>query len=154
MTVRLADLIRGVGISDEVPATDATQEKGGKLTVAEVASVAVANLSESELCCFSASDKAAVSGWLDSIGEDSPEVVADVLHRCESDQEARDYFVIRSSESLADTGDDRRFCTDCGNLNEYGYCLSALRGELDGLARRYRPWNGLPRRCDRFQSFF
>lgn len=48
-TVLLADLIRGAGISDEVPATgatDATQEKGVKLTVAKVAGVAVASPEE------------------------------------------------------------------------------------------------------------
>lgn len=151
----LADLIRGAGISDEVPATgatDATQEKGVELTVARVASVSVANPPEVDVCCFSVGDRQEVAAWLESIEETDPEVVSEVLHRCESDPEARDYFVVRSNENRSATGDDRRHCVECSNLDKHGCCLAALRGELDGFARRYRPWDGLPRRCDCFRS--
>lgn len=153
-TVLLADLIKGVGISDEVPATgatDATQEKGGELTVAKVASVSVARTPESDVNQFSDGDKQDVLACLESIDETDPEVVSEVLHRCESDPEARDYFVIRSKETRSAAGDDRRHCAECSNLDKHGCCLAALRGELDGLARRYRPWDGLPRRCDCFR---
>lgn len=150
----LADLIRGVGISDGVSATgatDATQEKGGQLTVAEVASVSVARTPESDIHHFSDGDKQDVLAWLDSIEETNQGVVDDVLNRCESDPEARDYFVIRANETRSAAGDDRRHCAECSNLDRYGCCLAALRGELDGLARRYKPWDGLPRRCDCFK---
>ena len=109
----LADLIRGVGISDGVlatGATDATQEKGGELTVARVASVSVANSPESDVYHFSDGDKQDVLGWLDSINETDQEVVAEVLHRCEFDAQARGYFVIRANESHAGNSDDRRYC--------------------------------------------
>lgn len=151
----LVDLIRGVGISDGVPATgatDATQEKGGELTVAKVASVSVARTPESDVRHFSDGDKQDVLAWLDSIEETDQGVVDDVLNRCESDPEARDYFLIRANETRSAAGDDRRHCAECGNLDRYGCCLAALRGELDGLARRYKPWDGLPRRCNCFQS--
>lgn len=149
-TVLLADLIRGVGISDEVPATGATQEKGVELTVARVASVSVANPPEADAWCFSDRDRSEVLAWLEAIEESDPEVVFEVLHLCESAPGARDYFVIRANETCSAAGDDRRHCAECGNLDKYGCCLAALRGELDGLARRYRPWDGLPRRCDCF----
>lgn len=150
----LADLIKGVGISDEGPATgatDATQEKGGELTVAKVASVSVARTPESDVSHFSDGDKQDVLTWLESIDETDPEVVSDVLHRCEFDPEAREYFVIRANETRSAAGDDRRHCAECSNLDRYGCCLAALRGELDGLARKYRPWRGLPRRCGSFR---
>lgn len=98
MTVLLADLIKGVGISDEVPATDATQEKGGEITVARVASVSVANPPENDVYRFSDHDRQDVMGWLESIDETDQEVVAEVLRRCESDAQTRDYFVIRANE--------------------------------------------------------
>lgn len=46
--------------------------------------------------------------------------------------------------------DDRRWCADCANLTEYGYCRAAERGEIDGAGVRYSPWQGLPRRCESF----
>lgn len=143
-----------MGISDGVSATgatDATQEKGGQLTVEEVASVSVARTPENDIHGLSDGDKQDVMAWLDSIEESDPEVVSEVLLRCESDPEARDYFVIRANETRSAAGDDRRHCAECSNLDRYGCCLAALRGELDGLARRYKPWDGLPRRCDCFK---
>lgn len=49
--------------------------------------------------------------------------------------------------------DDRRWCSDCTNLTEYGYCKAAERGEIDGAGRVYSPWQGLPRRCESFIGF-
>lgn len=150
-SVLLADLIKGVGISDGVPATPATQEKGGDSAVAKVATVAVANSPEDEVQCFSATDRQDVINWLALSGETDQEIIDDVLSRCESDPEARAYFLMRVNEALKPRGDDRRHCEECGNLDKYGYCLAAMRGELDGLARKYQPWCGLPRRCDSFR---
>lgn len=150
----LADLIKGVGISDGVPATSAThatQNKGGDSTVAKVATVAVANSPETEVECFSATDRQDVINWLALRGETDKETIDDVLSRCESDREARVYFLMRLNEALKPRSDDRRHCEECVNLDKYGYCLAAMRGELDGLARKYQPWRGLPRRCDSFR---
>ncbi len=115
-TVLLADLIRGVGISNGMPvtsATDATQDKGGDSTVAKVATVAVANSPESEVECFSATYRQDVINWLALSGETDHETIEDVLSRCESDPEARAYFLMRVNEALKPRGDDRRLliCT-------------------------------------------
>jgi hypothetical protein len=44
--------------------------------------------------------------------------------------------------------DDRRHCSDCGNLIA-GRCLAAWRGEIEA-ARHYRPVDDIPRRCAGF----
>ncbi|WP_310451368.1 hypothetical protein [Sulfuritalea sp.] len=47
-------------------------------------------------------------------------------------------------------GDNRRRCTDCGNLNERGLCLAAHRGEIVA-SRSYTPIRELLRRCEGFR---
>lgn len=47
-------------------------------------------------------------------------------------------------------GDNRRRCTDCGNLNERGLCLAAHRGEIKA-SRSYTPIRELLRRCEGFK---
>ena len=46
-------------------------------------------------------------------------------------------------------GDDRRRCTECGNLAERGACLAAYRGEIRA-SRAYAPVRELLRRCEGF----
>ena len=48
-------------------------------------------------------------------------------------------------------GDNRRFCTECGNLNEDGECLAAKRKEIVTASEKYTPILDLPRRCEAFQ---
>ena len=58
-----------------------------------------------------------------------------------------------ASESIAAPwrdGDNRRRCTDCGNLNERGLCLAAHRGEIKA-SRSYTPIRELLRRCEGFK---
>jgi hypothetical protein len=47
-------------------------------------------------------------------------------------------------------GDNRRRCTNCGNLNERGLCLAAHRGEI-AASRSYTPIRDLLRRCEGFK---
>ena len=47
-------------------------------------------------------------------------------------------------------GDNRRRCTECGNLNERGLCLAAVRGEITA-SRSYTPLRDILRRCDGFK---
>ena len=47
-------------------------------------------------------------------------------------------------------GDNRRRCTDCGNLGERGLCLAAHRGEI-AASRGYTPIRDLLRRCEAFK---
>ncbi len=46
-------------------------------------------------------------------------------------------------------GDDRRRCTECGNLTEVGICLAAQRGDIVA-SRGYSPIRELLRRCEGF----
>lgn len=46
-------------------------------------------------------------------------------------------------------GDDRRRCSECGNLAERGACLAAHRGEF-AASRSYTPIRELLRRCEGF----
>lgn len=46
-------------------------------------------------------------------------------------------------------GDNRRRCTECGNLNERGICRAAERGEIVA-GRSYTPIRDLLRRCEGF----
>lgn len=47
----------------------------------------------------SAHYKTAISDWLRRIDENDPEIIAEVLHRCETDPEARTYFLTRANEA-------------------------------------------------------
>lgn len=47
-------------------------------------------------------------------------------------------------------GDDRRRCTECGNLGERGVCLAAHRGEI-AASRSYSPMRDILRRCEGFK---
>lgn len=47
-------------------------------------------------------------------------------------------------------GDNRRRCTECGNLNERGLCLAAYRGEITA-SRSYTPIRDILRRCEGFK---
>ena len=46
-------------------------------------------------------------------------------------------------------GDDRRRCSECGNLGERGACLAAYRGEIVA-SRSYSPMRDILRRCEGF----
>ncbi len=46
-------------------------------------------------------------------------------------------------------GDNRRRCTECGNLTDRGLCLAAQRGEIVA-SRSYTPVRDLLRRCEGF----
>lgn len=47
-------------------------------------------------------------------------------------------------------GDNRRRCTECGNLGERGICLAAQRGEIVA-SRSYTPVRDILRRCEGFK---
>jgi hypothetical protein len=93
---------------------------------------------------LSDAEGAKVRAWLDSIGEDDPEIRDEVLDRCETVREARDYFLGLAGEALgADNWDDQRTCGECANLIA-GQCRAARWG--GPLSQR--PIRDLPRRCE------
>lgn len=108
-----------------------------------------AALSAATVSDLTHADELAVRHWVAEIEEGDPLMVEQVIFRCRVNPDARQYFLMRSAEVPQGT-DNRRFCTECANLNKVGYCEAAERGEINGAGARYRPWQGLPRRCDRF----
>ncbi len=110
-----------------------------------------AALSAATVTDLAHSEELAVRHWLAEIEEDDPLMVEQVIYRCKVNPDARQYFLMRSAE-VTQASYNRRFCAECTNLTKAGYCEAAERGEIDGAGTRYRPWQGLPRRCDRFLS--
>lgn len=57
-----------------------------------------------------AGDTAAIRAWLAHIGETDPAIIADVLHQCQQDADARAYYLQRAADELPkpDTSADAR----------------------------------------------
>jgi hypothetical protein len=94
-------------------------------------------------------EETAIREWLAHIEETDPDIIAEVLDKCRTGPDARDYFTRRVGEVPRPAGfdDDRRRCDQCANLTGRGLCLAARRGEI-GASRNYKPIRDLPRRCE------
>lgn len=94
-------------------------------------------------------EEAAIRVWLDHIDETDPAVIAEVLNKCRTDNEAQTYFLNRAEEGLTlpTFDDDRRYCAECTNLTPRGLCLAARRGEIKA-SRTYYPLDHIPKRCE------
>lgn len=108
-----------------------------------------AALSAATVSDLTHSEELAVRSWLAEIEEGDPLMVEQVIYRCKVNPDARQYFLVRSAE-VSQASDDRRWCAECANLKG-GYCEAARRGEIPDTGVVYRPWLGLPRRCDCFK---
>ena len=80
-----------------IPAISATQQLGDAPTVARIATVAVATRRNKKATTLTANNELAVLWWLNSIGEDDPVMIEDVLDRCRTNLEALTYFLWRAS---------------------------------------------------------
>ena len=69
--------------------------KGDSETVSRWAAVLKTRKPELIACLIGES---AVMGWLSSIGETDPAMVAEVINRCRQDPDALQYFLMRSKE--------------------------------------------------------
>ena len=100
------------------------------------------------LPALTAEEETAIRAWLALIEETDPATIAEVIDRCRSDADARDYFTGRAAERRepARFPDDRRTCDQCPNLIARR-CQAAKRGELVA-SRNYEPIRDLPRRCE------
>jgi len=85
------------GIMTATPATPATQEADKPVTVAPVATVAVAELPE-PLPELSPDEKSNIRAWLAHIEEIDPAIIAEVVDRCQRDGEARAYFLEQAKQ--------------------------------------------------------
>ncbi len=88
----------------------------------------------------------AIKGWLSLIGETDSLKIANVLNQCQSDQQARHWFLEKAGPRFKVAG-DLRHCHSCRNLSNRGPCLAAQRGEIVGASRTWRPIDDLPRLC-------
>lgn len=100
---------------------------------------------------LTAREESLIRAWLVLIEETDPATIADVLGRCRTDPEAKDYYTGRAAAQLPRADpfrDDRRTCGECANLAGR-HCKAAKRGDIV-VTRDYAPIRDLPRRCEGF----
>ncbi|MCB1850775.1 MAG: hypothetical protein KDI83_08330 [Gammaproteobacteria bacterium] len=78
-------------------ATPATQEAVNPVTVAPVATVAVAEQPE-PLTELTSDEESNILAWLAHIEETDPAIITEVVEKCRNDLKARRYFLKRSEE--------------------------------------------------------
>ena len=88
------------------PATPATQEADKSLTVAQVATVAVAAQPE-PILKLSTDEEANIRAWLAHIEEAGPAMIAEVVDKCRYDLKAR-WYVLKQSEEVPKPATDNR----------------------------------------------
>jgi hypothetical protein len=140
-----------------IPAISATQPNEGAVTVARIATVAVANPTDAKTA-----DAVISWGWLLHFADREPLEVycnpdathAEILERYPdalaaepiSERIAPPEAEAIAWPSLKTTEDDRRTCYQCANLIAR-QCQAAKRGEIVAN-REYEPVRDLPRRCE------
>lgn len=142
-----------------IPAISATQHNERAVTVARIATVAVANPTDAKTA-----DAVTSWGWLLHFADREPLEVycnpdathAEILERY-SDALAAEPIPERTMRTATETDDaswptlrttedERRTCDQCANLNRRR-CLAAWRGETVA-SRDYEPVRDIPRRCE------
>lgn len=152
----LSALIKKGGLTcgmTATPATPATQEADQPVTVAPVATVAVAVLPE-PLTELSPDEESIILAWLTHIEETDPEIIAEVVDKCRNDLEARRYFLKRSEEVPEPvTLNHPNTCGECVHFERItepfrhphlGHCA---KGEPEAIAGL---WDTDRRYCERF----
>ena len=139
----LSTLIQRDGLSKvatATPATVATQDAKIEQSVADVATVAVANARELQLFTLTSKDEMLIRSWLAYIEETDPSIIDHVLSQCRTDLDKRNYFIWMTGTvpQPVNFSDDRRFCTQCANLKKNGRCRAAQRGEII-VSRHHEP---------------
>jgi hypothetical protein len=139
-------------VATAIPAIAATQSKGVSITVARVATVAVANPTKTKTAPMTAEEEKAIRAWLKHIEETDPELISELVEKCRDDQEARWYFLKRSKKVHKQTTIIRPvYCGDCIHFDRInhphlGHCL---KGEPEAIAGL---WNSDSRDCDVFRA--
>ena len=132
----LSDLIKKGGLTGNMTATPATQPADKTVTVAPVATVAVAEQPE-PLPELSSDEESSILAWLAHIEETDPAIIAEVVDKCRNDREARRYFLKRSEEvPEPDTFNHPNTCGDCTHFERIdhphlGHCV---KGEPEAIA--------------------
>jgi len=142
----LSALIRKREIATATLATPATHEQAKVGTVAKVASVAVANQ-------LLAEEETTIRAWLAHIEETDPEIIAEVIEKCQRNIEARAYFLRRSEEApKPETYPNPIRCRDCAHFQRInhpnlGHCA---KGEPEAIAGL---WDADRRYCKQYEAF-
>jgi len=151
----LSALIKKGGLSKTAtatPATTATQEPDQQVTVAPVATVAVAANPE-PLPELSPDEEASIRAWLAHIEETDSVIISEVLEKCRDEFDARVYFLKRSKEvPEAITPHTPKTCGDCIHFERIdhpnlGHCA---KGEPEAIAGL---WDSDRRFCDQFLAY-
>jgi hypothetical protein len=148
----LSTLIKKGGLTGGMtatPATPATQEADKPVTVAPVATVAVAEQPE-PLPELSPDEESNIRAWLARIEETDPAIISEVVDKCRNDLEARWYFLKRSEEVPEPvTLNHPNTCGECAHFERIdhphlGHCA---KGEPEAIAGL---WDTDRRYCDRY----
>lgn len=134
-----------------IPATPATQPKRESVTVAKIATVAVANSTEAKTAPMTAEEETAIRAWLEHIEETDPEIIAEVMDKCQRESEARAYFLRRSEEVPKPDPWRVTHCGDCIHFERIdhphlGHCA---KGEPEAIAGL---WDTDRRYCEQYQA--
>lgn len=147
----LSALIKKGGLTcgmTATPATPATQEADQPVTVAPVATVAVAEKPE-PLPELSPEEESSIRAWLAQIDETDSAIIAEVVDKCRNDLEARRYFLKRSKEVPEPvTLNHPMTCGECVHFERIdhphlGHCA---KGEPEAIAGL---WDTDRRYCER-----
>ena len=150
----LSVLIKKGGLTGKMtatPATVATLQADKPVTVAQVATVAVAAPPE-PLPGLSLEDEGNIRAWLAHIQETDQNILAEVVDKCRNDLEARRYIMKQSKEiPVAVTVNHPMTCGDCIHFQRtyhpnLGHCPKDEPEPIAGL------WDTDRRFCARFFS--
>ncbi|OQX39775.1 MAG: hypothetical protein B0D88_02025 [Candidatus Sedimenticola endophacoides] len=148
----LSALIKKGGLTGTMtatPATPATQQADKPVTVAPVATVAVAEQPE-PLPELSSDEESNIRAWLAYIEETDPAIIAEVVDKCRDGLEARRYFLKRAEEVPEPvTANHPMTCGGCIHFERIdhphlGHCA---KGEPEAIAGL---WDMDRRYCERF----
>ncbi|MET0051575.1 MAG: hypothetical protein ABW095_10915 [Candidatus Thiodiazotropha sp.] len=132
----LTALIKKGGLSGTMTATPATHKADQPGTVAPVATVAVAQQPE-PLPELLPDEESHIRSWLAHIDETDSAIIAEVVHKCRNDLEARCYFLKRSKEVPEPvTLNHPNTCGECDHFERInhphlGHCA---KGEPEAIA--------------------
>lgn len=134
-----------------IPATSATQSKGGDVTVARMATLAVANPTESKTALMTAKEEKAIRAWLAHIEETDPVIIAEVMDKCQREGEARAYFLERSKEVPKPDLCRVPHCDECAHSEriENLYLGCCAKGDPETMASLF---DTDLRHCERYQA--
>lgn len=148
----LSALIKKGGLTafmTATPATLATQQADNPVTVAPVATVAVAEQLE-PLPELSSDEEENIRAWLAHIEETNPAIIAELVDKCRDDLEARCYFLMRSEKvPKSVTLNHPMTCGDCIHFEriEHPHLGHCTKGEPEAIAGL---WDTDRQYCEQF----